>query len=322
MADLACMIMPIGPVGQLVEIAQYAEQIGCRRLWIPDEGLAGRDCYVTLAAVAGATHHITIGTGITNPYTRHPGVTASAVATLDEHSNGRAALGVGAGGGLTLNPLGINRRQPLTAVRELIETSRALWSGNRVQHSGVAGNFSSASVSYGRADIPIWVAGRGPKMMALGGQLADGFILSFVHKELLASHVATIRQAAVANNRPPPTIAYMTALATDDASFQAVRASLTFRLVDSPPEVKDLIGMSQGDTDALRSAISQHGPTGAAHLVRPDWVQHFAIVGSPAECQAELGALMTTNQLDEFQVAINNLERAAEQITATAAIVG
>ena len=56
---------------------------------------------MTLGAVAAATSRVTIGPGITNAYTRHPGVTAAGIATLDDLSGGRAALGVGAGGSLT-----------------------------------------------------------------------------------------------------------------------------------------------------------------------------------------------------------------------------
>ena len=54
-----------------------------------------------------STDAMEIGPGITNPYTRHPAQTAAAIASLDEVSQGRAFLGIGAGGSLTLDPLGI-----------------------------------------------------------------------------------------------------------------------------------------------------------------------------------------------------------------------
>lgn len=101
-------IIPEGPIAGLVEVAVEAERLGFGRCWAYDEGLATRDVYVTLAAIAAATSTIEIGPGITNPYTRHPAQTASAVASLDELSGGRAFLGIGAGGSLTLTPLGID----------------------------------------------------------------------------------------------------------------------------------------------------------------------------------------------------------------------
>lgn len=321
MLPLACMISPEGPVGAVLDLAREAERIGVRRVWIPDEGLAARESYVTLGAIAVATERIELGVGITNPYTRHPGMTAAAIATLDELSGGRAALGVGAGGGLTLTPLAIDRRRPLTAVRELVDTSRALWSGRVVDHAGVAGSFAGARLPYGRPDIPIWIAGRGPNVLELAGELADGFMFSYVHKELLGEQVATLRAAAAAAGRPGPRISYMTSIATDDAGIEAARTALTFRLVDSPDDVKERIGMRPRDAAAIRAAIADGGPAAAALLVREDWLRHFVIAGSADACRAELGALLADHDIDEFQVSIADPERGAGTLASVAALV-
>ena len=82
MVPVSVNLMPAGPVAQVVELATLAEARGCRRCWVYDEGMHTRDVYVTLAAIAGATTRIGLGPGITNPYVRHPGATAAAVATL------------------------------------------------------------------------------------------------------------------------------------------------------------------------------------------------------------------------------------------------
>jgi 5,10-methylenetetrahydromethanopterin reductase len=320
MAKLACMVMPEGAVDGIVEVAREAERLGYERIWIPDEGLAGRDCYVTLAAIAAATERVGVGTGITNPYTRHPGVTAAAIATLDELAGGRAALGIGAGGGLTLGPLAVERAAPLAAIRDLVTASRSLWSGHTVDLVGATGSFDGARLGYGRPNIPIWLAGRGPKVMALGGELADGFVLSYVHKELLGEHVRIIRTAADEAGRRPPRLAYMTMIAGDDGAVERARAALTFRLVDSPPEVKERLGLGPAETDALRAVIREGGPRGAAHLVRDEWIDQFVIVGSPDECRDELRALMERHQLDEFQVSINDLDLAGDVLAAAAAV--
>ena len=314
------MVMPEGPVEAVVRAAVEAEGLGCGRVWIPDEGLAARECWVTLGAVAAATSSVEVGTGITNAYTRHPGMTAAAVATVDEASGGRAALGIGAGGALTLSPLAIERRAPIAAMRELATTSRALWSGEVVDGDGVAGGFRQARLGYGRPDIPIWVAGRGPRVMRLAGELADGFIMSFVHKELMGEHVAAIRSAADEHGRPHPRLCYMTILATTDRDRQAARASLTFRLVDSPDAVKARIGLDPATETAIRQGLSEGGPPAAAHLVRDDWVDAFVISGTVQECRAELGALVAANGIDEFQVSVNNLDSASGDLALAAEI--
>jgi 5,10-methylenetetrahydromethanopterin reductase len=304
----------------VLDLAVEAERAGYARVWIPDEGLSARECYVTLGAIAAATDRVQVGTGITNAYTRHPGTTAAAIATLDELSGGRAVFGVGAGGALTLNPLAIERVAPLRAVRNLIDVSRRLWAGESVETAADTGSFHSARMDYGRADIPIWIAGRGPKMMHLAGELADGFILSYVHKELIGDHVASISASASAAGRPRPRLAYMTQIATTDAQLEAARASLTFRLVDSSPETRERVGIGEDDINALRQALADGGPAGAAHLVRPEWVTQFVIAGSPSECASELKTLISENDLDEFQVSVNDIAAGAETLANIASL--
>ena len=168
--------------------------------------------------------------------------------------------GSGAGGALTLTALAIERRAPITAMRELVTASRALWSGEVVDRDGVVGGFRRARLDFGRPDIPIWVAGRGPRVMRLAGELADGFIMSFVHKELIGEHVAAIRGAADEHDRPHPRLCYMTILATTEAARQSARASLTFRLVDSPDTVKARIGLDPATEAAIRRGLADGGP--------------------------------------------------------------
>ncbi|NIR41312.1 MAG: hypothetical protein GWN79_25900, partial [Actinobacteria bacterium] len=100
------------------------------------------------------------------------------------------------------------------------------------------------------------------------------------------------------------------------------RAQLTFRLVDSPQEVKDLIGLTDDRTTALRAALAEGGPRAAAHLVDPEWVPSFVISGTEAECAAELTQLMADNDIDEFQLPVLDIDGAAAFIERTAALLG
>lgn len=292
-------LMPESAVGEIVELAVLAESLGFSRCWVYDEGLVTRDVYVTLAAIATRTERIPVGPGITNPFVRHPGATATAVASLDELSNGRAFVGIGAGGGLTLDPLGIERRKPVQAVGDMIAVLRSLFAGERVDHHGEAFSLRGARIDYARPDIEIAVAGRGPRMTELGGRTADGFNLSYIHKDLIGDHVRSLRQAA---GDRPFRISYATTIATTDAEFEEARAQLTFRLVDSPAEVKERIGMTETHVGRIRTALGEGGPRVAAAHIDPAWVPAFAITGSIDECAAELKTLMASNDLDEFQL--------------------
>ena len=311
MVPVSVNLMPAGPVAQVVELATLAEARGCRRCWVYDEGMHTRDVYVTLAAIAGATTRIGLGPGITNPYVRHPGATAAAVATLDELSDGRAFVGLGAGGALTLGPLAIERTRPLASVEHTLTALRQLFHGDHVTMQGPTFAFDRAHLSHARPDIEIFVAGRGPRMIDLGGRLADGFYLSYIHKDLLGDHVRAVRAAA---GDRPFTVVWSTAVASTDAELDAVRAQLTFRLVDSPAEVRDRLGLDDTRRDAIRSALAEGGPAAAAHLIDPAWAESFALVGSPAECAAELARLADRHGIDEFLLPVQDLHTGPELI--------
>jgi 5,10-methylenetetrahydromethanopterin reductase len=313
-------LMPEGPVGRMIELAVEAERLGFRRCWVYDEGLAARDVYVTLAAIAVATDRIALGPGITNPHTRHPGVTAAAVASLDEMSGGRAFLGLGAGGALTLDPMGIKPTKPLTSVRECVTACRALFSGDRVDMAGESFRFDSAQLGFARPDIEIWLAGRGQRMMRTAGELADGFNLSYVHKATIPELTAAIRSGA--GDRPPPRLSYTTKIVVTDADFEAARRNLTFRLIDQPPHVQELIGFSPEDRSALRAALADGGQPAAALLVKDEWVTPFVIAGTSEECAAELHGMMEVHGFDEFQLPIQELDEAEATMAHVADLFG
>ena len=322
---LGISLMPHGPVADLVGLARIAENLGCCRCWVYDEGLATRDVYVAMTAVALATSTIRVGTGITNPYSRHPGTTASAIATIDELSGQRAFVGIGAGGGMTLGPMGIERRRPVAAVEAMVGALRGLYAGEEVDVESEGFGFRSARLDYGRADTEIFLAGRGPRMTDLGGRLADGFVLSWVHRDLLDDHVAALRVAAKIHGRRF-TIVWSTMLVTTDADLWMARESLSFRLPDSPVAVKEMIGMTEDDTRAIRDALSHGGPPAAAHLVREEWVPHFVLMGSPEAVADEMRHTMARCGIDEFQLpslpAAAGVQAAETAIRRTAEICG
>ncbi|MCC7347073.1 MAG: LLM class flavin-dependent oxidoreductase, partial [Variibacter sp.] len=144
-------------------------------LWMPDERFQ-RDPFVSLAAIAGVTSTALLGTGVTDPYIRHPLLTAAAIATLDEASRGRAILGIGAGVS-GFDALGIKRIAPATAVREMIDLCRRFWAGEKIEHAGKHASAHGAHLEFPARPIPIYVAGRGARILTAGGELAEGVII-------------------------------------------------------------------------------------------------------------------------------------------------
>lgn len=312
-------LIPEAPVAAIRDLAVEAERLGFDRCWVYDEGLATRDLYVTMTAIVQATDRLEVGPGITNAYTRHPAQTAAAIATLDELSGGRAFLGLGAGGSLTLDPLALERIRPLETVRRTIEACRGLFAGEAVDLDGPTFSLRSARLGWARPDLPIWLAGRGPRMLDLGGATTDGVMLDFIHKPSLGDYVDRVRAGSRrTGNRAG--ICYSTMVVTDDDALETVRPHMTYRLVDSPAEVRDALGMSDDDVATIRAALAD-GLDAAARHVPDEWVLPFVIAGTVDECAAELADLAERHGLDEFLIPVFDAHAGADLLGVTAQVL-
>ncbi len=157
--------------GALVDAVVAAEECGLDEVWIADEGVA-RDPVPVLAAAAGRTSTIRLATGITSPVLRHPGAIAASAATLDELSGGRAVVGLGVGGELTLGPFGLGSDRPVALFRDAVDVIRAVHRGTAVP------GYAPPSHATPPREIPVWIGARGPQLVRLAARVADGLFLS------------------------------------------------------------------------------------------------------------------------------------------------
>jgi 5,10-methylenetetrahydromethanopterin reductase len=165
------------PVQVMVERACLAEAVGYDTVWVADERFY-REVYSCLTSIAGHTSKVLLGPCVTDPFSRHPALTAMAIATLDEVSGGRGILGIGAGiSGFV--ELGINRRKPARAIYETVEVIRALLGGGNVDFHGQVINLDQGRLSFmpHRSAVPIYVASNGPLGQRVAGAVADGAIM-------------------------------------------------------------------------------------------------------------------------------------------------
>ena len=88
--------VPDKPLDEIVKLVKLAEDVGFEYAWITDH-YNNKNVYETLALLAANTETIKMGPGVTNPYVRSPAIAASAIATIDEISEGRATFGIGPG---------------------------------------------------------------------------------------------------------------------------------------------------------------------------------------------------------------------------------
>ena len=166
------------PSRRIVEYAQAAEALGYRRLWLFDSPALYGDVWIGLARVAEATERIGLATGVAIPSLRHPMVTASAMATVEDLSPGRlvAAFGTGFTGRKTLG----QKPMPWSELARYVRQVRGLLAGEVVEIDGAACQMLHPAGWAPPRPIatPIWVAPGGPKGFAVARELADGVIVS------------------------------------------------------------------------------------------------------------------------------------------------
>jgi len=189
------------PHRDLMRYAQQSEALGLDAFWYADEKFY-RETYTGLAACALATSRIALGTGVTEPYTRHPALTALAIASLDELSGGRAVLGFGAGR-VGFPQMGIALERPAVRLREAMQVIRRLWAGERFTFAGEAITWNDAALQFpARAGIPIYLAADGPHTLRLAGEVADGVIIPHCASPLiLGPKLELVRQGRARSGR-------------------------------------------------------------------------------------------------------------------------
>ncbi len=292
MINTAITMNPDGTPEQLAATVRLAESLGFNDCYVADQGFT-RDVYVTLAMLALKTKRIRLGPGITHPYLRHPVVTAVNIATLDELSEGRSFLGIGAGGSRALEPVQVKRQRPLRACRETVDIARKLWQGNNsINYRGQMFQLKDASILFPcRPDIEIHWAARGPKMLSLGGELGDVNILHAIPRFALADVMRKIREGAQRSGRPVNT-QYALMLVYDEHSRQIARMRTVYRLVDSSTEVKNRLGLTTDRIAEMRRLVTSKGPQSAAHLVDDTILKHYIYDGSPEECATNISSII------------------------------
>ncbi len=155
---------------QVGEIAKLAEQKGFEAMWFIDHQLGMKDVYTAMNVAAMATDKIHLGSAVTNLQTRHPTVTANATTALDDLSDGRAMLGLGAG---WVAVHSINKMpNKLAETRDGIAELRQLFSGEEVELYGTKVRLATA-----RRQIPVYLAVSQPGMLRLSCETCDGAIL-------------------------------------------------------------------------------------------------------------------------------------------------
>jgi 5,10-methylenetetrahydromethanopterin reductase len=291
--EVSIGISPRQPLKAFAEQVGELEAAGVGRVWLIDSQLAMKDVYVGLALAALHTSTIQLGTGVTNPLTRHPTVTAASIAAISELSEGRAVLGVGAGDSAVY---GIGARPAKVAQMEAaLLFWRAVLNGGEGEWEG-----KTYRLPHLAAPVKLYLAVSQPRMCALAGRLADGAIVmgpstpAFVRQQ-----VGWIEGGIVeaGRQRSEVEICLMTTLSedVDDVrSWASTEARLIADFAELPAGLEPFaeeIRRAKEDYD-----FSQHLSVHAGHrgAVSDGLARALAVAGSAAQCAARLGELTAT----------------------------
>ncbi len=269
---------------------ELAEKLGYDAVWLGDSQTIWREMYVLLGAAAKSTSRVLLGTGVTNPITRLPIVTASAIITLQELSGGRAVLGVGTGDS-SVRTLGI-KPATLSKLEEFVNQVRDLCSGKAVPLPN-----REVRLDFGAPNRcpPIIVAGTGPKSLQLAGRIGDGVIFytgrSRLNFQQALSYIrAGINERAESQRKFQLIFARPVAIDRDrKRAYAAVCPHVARTLLTYPWSMSEPAARAKEKLKAAYNYYEHMNPRALHREIIPDEiVPEFAIAGTPEDCRAQV----------------------------------
>jgi 5,10-methylenetetrahydromethanopterin reductase len=277
-------LFPEAPAAELVETFVAAEALGLDEVWIGDEGPAHQDPFAVLAAAAVRTSRVTLGIAITSPYLRHPAVTASAMTTVAELSGGRAILGLGAGGGVALDPVGITRTKPLKRTRDALRVARAVMDGRATE------GYHPPGGTVRHESLPVYIGARGEAFNRYASAEADGAFLGGIPFADLGTVVGWTRSVR------PVDIALYPSVIFDGADLEWARPRFIFAFLDTPASTRRHAGLSEDEVRRAVESFEQGDDAPARQLITDDVLANLAIIGSPGVIASRLAQLVAAHR--------------------------
>lgn len=247
-------------VDRTIELGCIADQAGIESLWLLEDP-DGWDAIAVLGAIARQTDHIRLGTGVTNPYYRHPSLIAASMSTLDLLSNGRAFLGLGRGQDEWYRvALGMELGTPVRRLTESIDLLRQWWSpGQRATSPEDATELAIRDwervIRPMQARLPIYLAAVGPIAMRIAGKHADGVIFNDLSSmQFMRESIDTVREVAVEAGRDPSGFVFAAraqVTITDDPEALYERRKSTVAMIHTLPRMERLLTTDGYDVERI-----------------------------------------------------------------------
>ena len=281
--EFAFTLKPDHSLARTERLTRLAEASGFTYGWVFDSHVLWKEPYVLLTLMAQASERLRLGTCVTNPATREPSVTASALAVLQLLSHGRMDLGIGRGDSAR-RVLG-KPPTTLATLEEATATIRELCEGRAVEYEGTKLQLDWAP----KHKLPVWIAGYGPKALAVTGRVADGAIIQIADPELVRWCVDLLHDGAEGGRDPktlrsrPPRPAGPRAAIKNRVPFPALVSDvvdLVRRYGEGPPGAHALVK----DRPATTTCTTPR--SAPRHFVDDESVDRFCVTGEVEAYQA------------------------------------
>ena len=286
-------------VAQIEVECADAEAEGWDGVCLTDSQNLSPDTYVALTLAARATTRLQLGPGVTNPITRHAAATASAIASIQTVSGGRAMLGLGRGDSALFN---IGQEPARLRVFEpYVRNVQAYLSGDTIDVNGYPSRLHWLDREHS-PKVPLDIAATGPKVIALAARHAER--ISFAGGADVERVRWAIGEARAARPQGMPPLSfglYLNVCVHDDiaAAADLLRGGVGTFAHFTGMHAKTSAGLA-GDDRAVFRALGdgydrpKHGHSDAAHAraLPVEFIERFAVIGSPERCLSRLHALL------------------------------
>ena len=304
-------LKPDHSIERTLALTRLAESAGFDYGWLFDSHVLWREPYPLLTLMAGASARLRLGTCVTNPGTREPTVTASALATLNEISGGRMDLGIGRGDSarrmLGKPPITLaNTEEAIHVIRELVEGRSVVYEGTELVFPWTGG-----------WKLPVWVAGYGPMALAMTGRVADGVILQLGDPDLVRWFGDQVRGAMAAAGRAAGSVKVQAAAPAHVGPRDQGRARTRWFPALVSNHVVDLVNKYPREQlpEALTGYIQDrtgydyhhHAEVGSSNagFVGDEVTDRFCVLGDASEVIEKLHVLEAAG-VDQFNVYLMN----------------
>ncbi|MDQ3822999.1 MAG: TIGR03842 family LLM class F420-dependent oxidoreductase [Actinomycetota bacterium] len=298
MLTFGVTVLPDPPYQRFLELIQLAERHGFEYGWTYDSHILWQESYATLALAADRTERIKLGHFVTNPGIRDPTVTASWYATMQDISNGRMVMGIGRGDSsrrvVGLKPVKVAEFERRCAMlKDLMNGREVQWNDKELKLSWVRDELP---------EIEMWIAGYGPKALAVAGRVGDGVIIQLADPQIIQWIMETARTSAEEAGRDPAAL----------KCIVGAPSHISDDLADAREQVRWFPAMV---SNHVMDLIEKYGweseiPTALTDYVRArkfyDYKEHSRV-------GAKHGSFVTDEICDRFCV-LGNAEQAAEKL--------